>query len=83
MIAAFAVDQAARRVADQAVLHADVLDLRVDLERGVERLFGAAVGDELERHEKPAAADVADVGMAAETGGECRAQRVALAFHVR
>jgi hypothetical protein len=61
VVAALAVYRAAHRIDHQPARHRFALHGLVYLEVGRERLLGAAVGDELDAEEEPAAPDIPDV----------------------
>src|SRR5438477_7645545 len=83
MVAAHAIDGAAHRVAQESGLERRLLYPRVHLQRGIERIPRAALGDELERPEKPTAPDVADVRMFAERTAQALPQQFAHRFDAR
>ena len=66
MIAFNPVGGAAARVADQTLAHGVFLDPGMEFKRWVERFLGRPVGDQFDTPEKPAAADVADMGVIAQ-----------------
>ena len=67
MIADTAVHGAAHRITAEPALEGFRLDPCIELERGIERRAGGAVGDKLDRVEKATSPDIADVAMVAET----------------
>src|SRR5436190_11962708 len=82
MVAPFAINDAAHRIADQAISHRAFLHPAADLEGRIESLFAAAVSHEFDRHEKSASPDIADIRVLAETIDQRGVQRVALPPHV-
>ena len=66
VVALLAVDRAAHRIAGQAARDGLRLDALVQLQRRIEDRLGGAVGDELQRPEQAAAANVADMAVVAE-----------------
>src|ERR1700741_4099103 len=70
VIAAAAVDRAARRIAGKAALERRRLDFLVELESGIERLSRGAIGNQLDRPEQAAPTDVADMPVIAKTVGQ-------------
>src|SRR5271166_4940246 len=72
-----AADRPAHRIDHEAPRHRLALEPRVEPEGRVERLFGHAVFDELERAEEAAAADVADEGAVSEPLHEAALEKVA------
>src|SRR5216684_6884275 len=82
MIAAHAIDRAAHRIDHQAAGHRLALDSRVQLQPGIKRRLGAAIGDELEALEQTASAHIAHVGMIAEPLVEPAREVGALRPHV-
>src|SRR6266536_1366047 len=83
MIAAHAVDRPAHRIDHQAARHRLALDSRVQLQPGIKRLLGAAIGDQLEALEQTASAHIAHVGMISEPLVEAAREVCALHPHVR
>src|SRR5258708_18738304 len=70
MVAVTAVHGSAPRVAAKPAFERRGLDPLMELERGIERRPGGAIGDQLDRLEQAAAADVADMPVIAEALGE-------------
>src|SRR5262249_4071019 len=82
VVAALTVYRTAHRVHHQAARHRLALDGLVHLEFRREGFLGAAVGDEFDADEKPAAADVPDVRVPAQALLQCRLARPHLAHYV-
>ena len=66
MIALLAIDRAAHGIGGEPAGKGFSFYAFIDLERGGENLLGGTVGDEFERPEQAAAADVADMAVVAE-----------------
>lgn len=66
MVATPAIDGAAAWIASEAQLQRRFLDLQVQLKRGIERQLAAAVGDQFDRLQQTASANVADMAVIAE-----------------
>src|SRR5882757_2455004 len=70
MIPAAAIHASASGIAAEAAFERDRLDALVQLQRGIERRAGGAIGDEFDGLEQAAAPDVADMAVIAETLGQ-------------
>src|SRR5688500_18082428 len=81
MVAALAVDRTRHRVAQEASVERRLLEPRMNASRRVERLLACALVDELERPEKAAPTDVADVRMLSKSGAQRALERLAHRFH--
>src|SRR5439155_26042163 len=64
------VNRSARRVAGKSAFERSRLDPVVKLEAGIDRLSRGAIGDEFDRREQAAAADVADMPVIAQGLGQ-------------
>src|ERR687898_2412815 len=81
VVAAPAVDRALHGVAHEAVRHGPRLDAAREPQSGRERLLALPIGHDLQALEEAAPANVADIGMVAETGLETRPELGAHARH--
>src|SRR5882757_2403881 len=81
VIAAAAVDRSARRITGKPAFERRRLDLVIELESRIERLSRGAIGDQLNRPEQAAPADVADVPVIAKTVGQLPLEMTAEFLH--
>ncbi len=78
MIADAPVDRSAHWIDHQPPVHRGLLDSRVQLVRRIEDLFGLAIGDEFDRLEQTAPANVADVRVIDEALHQALTQSLSL-----
>ena len=83
VVALPAVDGAAHRVDHQPFGHGARLDARVQLQPRIERLFAAAIRDQLDCLEQAAPADVADLRVRTEGRVQPLAQALAVSLGLR